>query len=617
MQVTALNGFLQDVINLAQRYLEQLLMSESSPVVETVTFGVFELDLRAGELRKRGMKVRLQEKPFQILAALLRRPGEVVTREELRHRLWRSDTFVEFDRSLNTGLSKLREALGDSAENPRFIETLPRRGYRFIAPVGQPKTSPQHEGRRMLAVLPFENLSGDSEQEYFADGLTEELISQLGQLNPRRLGVIARTSANQLKGTKKSVKEIAEDLNVGYVLEGSVRREGSRVRIAAQLITAQDQTHLWSSTYDRELGDILSVQQDVASRVGAALALELLPGLGIQSVAADPAAHEAYLRGRFFWGQRREEALTRAISYFEQAVAIDPKCALAYSGLADCYCLLCWFGALAPREAGPKAAAAAARALELEDSRSEAHASLALVRFWYEWDWKGAEEEFLRAIELNPSYAAAHQWYASFLNSMGRGKEAEAELSRARQSDPLSLIISMTAADPLFYGRQFEQAIEHLRAILELEPRFSPAWFNLGRALTQNGKHRDAIAAFQKAVEYSGNREGYPALAHAHARAGNTAEAHKILDEMMKHMQTRPLAAPLIAHIYLGLGEREQALEWLTKGVEERSFWITMLKVDPIYDDLRADRRFRDLLKRLALDPAVASESAKAARGRA
>jgi len=617
MQVTALNGFLQDVINLRQRYLEQLPMSESSPAVETVTFGVFELDLRAGELRKRGMRVRLQEKPFQILAALLRRPGEVVTREELRHRLWPSDTFVEFDRSLNTGLSKLREALGDSAENPRFIETLPRRGYRFIAPVGQPKTALQQDARKMLAVLPFENLSGDSDQEYFADGLTEELISQLGQINPRRLGVIARTSASHLKGTKKSIKEIAGDLNVGYVLEGSVRREGSRVRIAAQLITAQDQTHLWSSTYDRELGDILSVQQDVASRVGAALALELLPGHSARAVAADPAAHEAYLRGRFFWGQRREEALTKAISYFEQAVAIDPQCALAYSGLSDCYCLLCWFGALAPGEAGPRAAAAAARALELENSRCEAHASLALVRFWYEWDWKGAEEEFLRAIELNPSYATAHQWYASFLNSMGRGEEAQAELSLARQSDPLSLIISMTAADPLYYGRQFDGAIEHLRAILDLEPRFSPAWFNLGRALTQHGKHHEAIAAFQKAVEYSGNREGYPALAHAHARAGNTAEARIILNEMTKNTETRALAAPLIAQIYLGLGERDQAMEWLMRGVEERSFWITMLKVDPIYDDLRKDQRFRDLLKRIALEPEAGRESARVARGRA
>jgi tetratricopeptide (TPR) repeat protein len=322
-------------------------------------------------------------------------------------------------------------------------------------------------------------------------------------------------------------------------------------------------------------------------------------------------AHEAYLRGRFCWGQRTEDALTKAISHFEQALSIDSNCAHAYSGIADCCSLLCWFGAMAPLESGPKAAAAAERALELDDSLSEGHASLALVRFWYEWDWKGAEEEFLRAIELNPSYAVAHQWYASYLNAMGRLEEAQAELSRARQLDPLSLIISMNAADTLFYGRKFDQAIEHLRALLEQEPRFLPALFNLGRVYVQKGMYDEAVSAFEQAQRYSGNPQAYPALAHAYALAGKTNEARKILRQLTEQSDSRFPASPLIARIHLGLGETEQAIEWLRKGVEERSYWMTMLHGDPVYDGIRSDPRFRDLLKRIGFQSERPTERAK------
>jgi TolB-like protein len=571
-----------------------MLASKTAP--PAARFGTFEVDFESRELRKRGLRVRLEEKPFQILELLLERPGGVVTRQTLREKLW-PDTHIGYEQSLNTAVNKLRELLGDSSQSPRFVETLPRVGYRFIAPVDRPGRTQTYTAKKMLAVMPFENLSGDPEQEFFAEGLTEELISHLGQLNPKRLGVVARTSATQYKGTKKTIGEIARELRVEYILEGSVRRQGMSVRVTAQLIDARDQTHLWAASYDRELRDILAVQHDVARHVVKALALELLPGQDAVQSATDPAAHEAYLRGRFFSGQRSEEALKKAIACYEQALAIEPRCAYASCGIADCCSLLCWFGALSPLEAGQHAAEAASRALRIDDSLGEAHASMGLVRYWFEWDWLAAEQEFLRAIELNPSCASAHQWYASFLGAMGRLDEAQAEHQLARQLDPLSLIISMGAADPYFYAHQYDQAITLLRGILEQEPRFFPALFNLGRVCVEKGMYSEAISAFEKAVQLSGNREGRPALAHAYAKAGRTSVARSILAEMKIHTGGRYLASPMIARIHLGLGEIDEAFEWLRKGIEERSYWIVFLKMDPVYDEIRSDPRFQDLLR--------------------
>jgi TolB-like protein len=571
-------------------------MVASKTALAAVRFGTFEVDFESRELRKRGLRVRLEEKPFQILELLLERPGGVVTRQTLREKLW-PDTHVGYEQSLNTAVNKLRELLGDSSQSPRFVETLPRVGYRFIASVDRPGRTQTYAAKKMLVVLPFENLCGDPEQEFFAEGLTEELISHVGQLNPKRLGVIARTSAIQYKGSKKTIGEIASELGVEYVLEGSVRCQESGVRVTAQLIDARDQTHLWAASYDRELRDILAVQHDLARQVAKALAVELLPGQEAVRSAADPAAHEAYLRGRFFAGQRSEDALMKAIACFEQALSLDPNCARASYGIADCSGLLSWFGALFPREAGQRAAEAASRALQIDDTLGEAHASMGLVRYWFEWDWFAAEQEFLRAIELNPSYASAHQWYASFLGAMGRLEEARAEHELARHLDPLSLIISMGAADPYFCARQYDQAIAHLRGILEQEPRFFPALFNLGRACVQKGMYSEAIAAFEKAVQLSGNREGRPALAHAYAKAGRTGVARSILAEMKIHTGGRYVASPMIARIHLGLGEIDKAFEWLRKGIEERSYWIVFLKMDPVYDEIRSDPRFVDLLR--------------------
>jgi TolB-like protein/tetratricopeptide (TPR) repeat protein len=576
-------------------------ITETKYAESIVRFGTFEVDLESRELRKHGMLVRLEEKPFRILQLLLEQAGRVVTRRVLREKLW-PDTHVGYDQNLNTAVNKLRELLGDSAQSSRFIETLPRLGYRFIAPVVVPVRSSSREAKKMLAVLPFENLGGDPGQEYFADGLTEEMISHLGQLDPRRLGVIARTSATQYKNTRKSITEIASELKVSYVLEGSVRCEGNNARITTQLIEALDQTHVWSTSYNRDLRDILSVQADVARQVGRALSLELLPKAASKSLAFDPTAHESYLRGRFYFGQRTEEGLKKAIYSFETALSIEPNCARSYSGIADCCGLLSWFGGLAPKVAGQKAAAAAKRAVEIDASLSECHASLALVRFWHDWNWKEAEQEFLRAIELNPSYVSTYQWYAAFLNAQGRFEEAQAAQKCARELDPFSLASNMNVADSFFFSRQYDRAAKHLVAVLEQEPRFFPALVQLGRVYVQMELHAEAIAAFEQASQLCRQQEVLPSLAHAYALAGRSEEARIILDEMTNDKIGRYVASPMIGRIYLGLGEFETALDWLQKGLEERSYWMVFLKEDPVYDPIRAHPRFAELLKLVGLE---------------
>ncbi len=580
-------------------------MSEKLVSAPVLRFGAFEVDLTSHELRKHGVRISLEGKPFEILVTLLENPGQVITRKTLRQKLW-PDSYVRYEQSLNTAVNKLRGSLGDSSGSPRYVETLPRLGYRFIAPVEKLHKAREARNKTMLVALPLDNLSGDPDQAYFVDGLFEELLSELGQLNPKRLGVIARTSAMIYKNTSKSVDQIAAELHVDYVLEGSVRldKKKKRVRVTVQLIQASDQTHVWTDSYDHDLQEILTLQRRVAEQIGEALAVELLPSSSSRAVAANLEAQEAYLQGRHFCGQRTEEALKRALAYFERALILDPSCAKASAGIADCCTLLIWFGAMWPREAGARAATAAARALEIDPGLGEAHASMGLVRFWHTWDWKGAEEMFRRSIELNPSYAMARQWYASFLNAMGRHDEAREQLLRAREIDPHALIISMNMADSPFFARDYAKAVEYLEGLLRNVPQFFPALFNLGRAYVQMEKYPEAIAAFEKAIQLSGNREGKPALAHAYALAGRTAEARQILEEIKNDHSGRYIASPMIARVHLGLGELDEAMNWLEKGYEERSNWMSFLKVDPVWDPLRKDTRFRTLLeKKIGLAP--------------
>src|SRR5712691_10246568 len=485
-------------------------MQNSSSGTQPVRFGSFELDLRAGELRKQGVKIKLQEQPFQILALLLEQPGQVVTREELRSRLWPSDTFVDFDHSLNKAINKLREALGDSAENPRFVETLPRRGYRFIAGGDEPVT-PASGGRRSrawsallalavlaaaliallasggrewrsrsfatraapveiksIAVLPLENLSGDASQDYFVDGMTDALITELAQIG--RLRVISRTSMMRYRATRKPLPEIARELNVEAVVEGTVVRVGPRVRVTAQLIHAPTDRHLWARSYDRELRDVLALQEEVARAIAQAVQVEVRPDERrrlSQAAAIDPEAYESYLKGRFYWSMRGRENLLKAAAYFQQAIAEDPTYASAYSGLSDTYRQSDQEG-LAPAECMPKAEAAARKALALDDTLAEAHASLAGVLYRYHWEWGAAEKEFQRSLDLDPNSAEGHRAYAVYLLTMRRNQEALPQVQRAQELSPLSPVIGIEVAVALMRLARYDEAIEQLQKTREL-----------------------------------------------------------------------------------------------------------------------------------------------------
>ncbi len=629
-------------------------MDRSSSASGTVRFGPFEADLTAGELRQDARKIKLQEKPFQVLAALLVRPGEVVRREELQHRLWPADTFVDFDHGLNIAIAKLREALGDSADGPKWIETLPKRGYRFIGPVnalpdGLPSQvadvatppaarihstnlrvtalalvvvfgatsyfawnrfraeSGQPPGKIMLAVMPFVNLSGDPEQEYFSDGLTEEMIAQLGGMQPERLGVIARTSAMQYKSTAKLTDQIGRELRVDFLLEGSVRQAGDRVRITAQLIQVKDQTHLWTETYDRPLRDILTLQSDVAQAIARQIQVQLTPQQQarlVRSRPMNPEAYQLYLKGRYFWNKRTAEGLNRALAFFEQAIERQPDYAQAYAGLADCYALL---GSMPDAhvpasQAVPRAKATALKALEIDDTLAEARTSLAFVKWQYDWDWPGAEKEFQRALELNPGYATAHHWYAYQLITQGRKERALREIRLAQELDPLSLIINTDLGEILCYAGLYDEAIQQSKKTLELDPNFTLARRVLGWAYSRKGMHAESLAALQKAMAVSGNRADLlMSLAYSQAMAGKTAEAQTVLAQMKRLYARSPDIAFGMAVAYASAGEKDQAFALLDKAFRERSASMVLVGVTPVLDPLRGDPRFADLLRRVGL----------------
>ncbi|MCI0621800.1 MAG: winged helix-turn-helix domain-containing protein [Acidobacteria bacterium] len=621
-----------------------------------IRFGVYEADLRAGELRKHGMRIRLQDQPFRVLAMLLERPGDLVTREEFRQKVWPADTFVHFDHGLNKAINKLREALGDSAENPRFIETLPRRGYRFLVPVthlGQRAATadthapvdretkadtrgvsslrvwlalgllaavtgaawylwsggvarPRVSSKKvMLVVLPFSNLDGDPEQDYFCDGMTEEMILQLSRLRPDTLGVIARTSAMQYRKTSKRADEIGRELDVQYILEGTIRRTGNRVRITAQLVQAADQTYLWAETYEREVADVFSIQSGVAQRIARSLALELLPAQQAalsRAPTASAEAYESYLRGRFHWNKRTPADLQKSVAFFQRATKLDPGFALAYAGLADAYNVLPYYGLLPPRQAFPQSKAAAQRALELDPASAHAHTALAYAHHYFDWDWGTAEWGYARAQELNPNYAQAHQWLAAHLVEMGRVDEAVLEMELARQMDPLSLIVNAGLGWIQFHGRRYAQAEAQLQKTLELDPNFVPARLWLGQLYEVTGRRKEAVAEFRAVRELAGDAPtGLAELAHALAREGMVTEARQALHRLLDITKERYVPSDEIARAYLGLGDRDAALAWLEKGYEERAVKMALLAVDPTWDSLRSEARFVHLLQRISL----------------
>jgi TolB-like protein/DNA-binding winged helix-turn-helix (wHTH) protein/Tfp pilus assembly protein PilF len=640
-------------------------MPEDPQLAGRRRFSVFEVDLRAGELRKHGLKIRIQEQPFQVLAMLVEHPGEVVTRDELQKKLWPADTFVDFDHGLNKAINKIREALNDSAESPRFVETVARRGYRFLAEVkvadaatargperatppqpmaavaGRPELAGKSElpkllpsslawkisafvllllvvslaawklnsGNRpslvirSLAVLPLESLSSDTSQDYFADGMTDELITDLAQISALR--VISRTSVMTYKHARKPLPEIARELNVDAVVEGTVLRSGDQVRITAQLIEASADKHLWSQSYQGEFRDTLALQNKVAQAIADQIRINLNPQeqAALKNVrVVDPQAYESYLKGRYFWNKRTADGLRVALAYFNQAIDEDPKYAPAYTGLADTYALLGdWqYGVMTAKEALPKAKAAASKALELDGSLGEAHNSLAFVLDGFDWDLDSGGKEFRRAIELNPGYATAHHWYAWHLSLLGRYDEALAEMRKAENLDPLSLIINADLAELLLLAHSYDESIRQSRKTIDMDPNFALAHNQLAQAYLQKQMYGEAVTELQKAVQLSGGSPTCVAsLARAYVASGKRSEAVKLLGDLKKLSNPNSSHAPEIAVIYAALGDKDQAMNWLEKGYGERFNPGVLLR--PGFDSLRSDPRFEDLIRRIGL----------------
>ncbi|HEV2102781.1 MAG TPA: winged helix-turn-helix domain-containing protein [Candidatus Acidoferrum sp.] len=654
---------------------------EIGPQPRIIRFATFEVDLQTRELRKSGLKLKLQGQPFEVLAMLLERPGELVAREQLRERLWPTDTFVDFDHGVNTAINRLREALGDSADNPRFIETLPRRGYRFIAPVesnaspaqvspamnstvleSQPVPAAEPAGpsgkwkkfawilapvvllgllvaaertdllRRLsgqqphtpiqsIAVLPLVNLSNDVNQDYFADGMTEALTTDLGKISALR--VISRTSVMQYKGTKKSLPEIAHELQVDALVEGTVSRAGNHMRITANLVQASPEKHLWAETYENEVGDILTVQTQVAQAVAKQIQVKLTPAeqkLLSSTRPVNPEAHDDYLKGRYLCNKDTREGLDKAIPYFRRAIKEAPDDPLGYAGMAVCYSLWAWAGDmyandLAPKDFLPDARDAALKALQLDASLAEAHTALANVRMVLERNWTAAEIEFKQAIQLNPSYSPAHTWYAHHLVATGRADEGVAEAKRALELDPFSAFTRDFAEWACFLARRYDLSIQQSRKSTDLSPEFPWALYDLGQAYEGMGRTDEAIQAYLKAEEVFGmNQDRLRELRKVYQQSGEKAYWRKTLELCVQEFRHPRKFASVsgfgfcdymqsvdVSEIHLRLGDHDAAFRYLETADTNRDADILYLNVDPHWDTLRSDPRFADLVRRLGL----------------
>jgi TolB-like protein/Tfp pilus assembly protein PilF len=582
-------------------------------------FGTFEVDMRARELRKGGIRIRLQDQPFEILAVMLERPAEVVTRDELRQRLWPEGTFVDFEHSLNAAIKRLRAALGDDADNPRFVETLHRRGYRFIAAVeseGQPvrhlrvvrppASKPATDSVNVrLVVLPFANLSNDPTQEYFSDGLTEEMITQIGRLCPGRLGVIARTSSMLFKRSAKSASEIGRELSVDYLLEGSVRGEGDRIRITAQLIETRTEVHLWAETYDRSLGETLNMQTDVAAHIARSLAMELVPDQVDVLGRATPRrteAYQAYLKGRYHWNRGSLDGVRAAISYYERALGLDPDFAAAHSAMARAGISLANHSKEPGRAFLEGARASALRSIELDPGISDAHLALAEIRRSLEWNWRTAEDEYRTAIALSPSCESAHRFYAQFLAAMSRFGEAKTEADRACDVDPFCLVVTTTAAWVRYAAGEFGTAIDRSRHVLEMDAGFMPARRMLGAALLGAGRPDEAVVELTAAAGPGGDDVISLAwLAHAKALVGARDEAGAIVAQLESQSGTTYVPGYHLALAHTGLGNRDAAFALLARACTDREPSVINLRVEPRFDPLRRDARYSALLERLRI----------------
>jgi len=638
---------------------------------EVAIFGRFQFEFSTGHLRKDGTRLRVEDKPVLLLTLLLQRAGRVVTREELQNLLWPPGVHVDYDHGLNKSVNKLRFVLGDDPDDPTFIETLPRVGYRFIgivqilagselatagapavsaanpksasdpAPTSSPpassvantatklnitvgrrwiwgglaaamlvilgiwlirtQTNTRHIATiRSLAVLPLRDLSPVPGQEYFADGITEELITSLAQSLPLR--VISRTSVMRYKQTNEPITQIARELGVEAIVEGSVARAGDRVKVTLQLIDATEDRHLWARSYERNFGDFLGVEAELSREVTTQIGRNLsVPpqGKAAKIHAVDPKVYELYLKGRYFWNKRTPEGMEKAADYFQQAIDMDPGYPQAYVGLADCYL----FGqprTLPPQALAIKAKEMANKALELDDGLGEAHATLGLIAENFEWNWGVAEREYKRAIELNPNYATAHQWYGEYLAFLGRFDESFEQLKIARELDPLSLVIIKDSGEVYYFARKYDQAVEFYRKTLDMDSGFAVGRRFLALAYLQQGKLSDAVAELQTANHQENSTGALAELGFAYALSGDKEGAQKILHGLHIMSRQRYTSPTAYALIYMGLSDRDRAFEWMEKAHADHA-GLVELGVDPRWDGLRGDPRFTDLLRQLGL----------------
>jgi TolB-like protein/DNA-binding winged helix-turn-helix (wHTH) protein/Tfp pilus assembly protein PilF len=617
-----------------------------------VRLGDFQMDFASGELRRNGHVVRLKPQPSKVLSLLILRPGQIVSREQIQQEVWGNDTFVDFERGLNSCIKQIRAAFGDEPDAPQYIETIPRRGYRFIArvepvkslsnaatngtapsiaaknssgPASRPATflhrsaivaalmvlaiaavtlgvrhsRPVTEKIR-LVVLPFANLSGAESDDFFGEGLAEEMITQLGELAPQRLGVIARTSAAQYRQTKKSAAEIGKELRVNYVLEGSVRRNGERMHVTAQLIQSSDQTQLWAATYDRDAGDMLGIETDLAHRVARSLALQLLPARESAALAPatrNPAAHEAYLRGRYLMNRMTLAGFRQARTELEKAIQNDPGFALAYTALADTYSLEPWWGGITPRQAFPKAKQLVEQALRLDDGLAEAHTSLGFIKLYYDWDFAGSESEFERAIQLQPGLALAHYWYAGALSAAGQHERAIASIQRAQELDPLSPLINADAGWYYFYARQYDASIRECRRALEEDPNFGFAVNCILADHRAQGNYDAALADARQLFKMRAAQTNHkPEEINAANAQDALRSAAQIWLERMDRISHQLYVSPYqFAVLHSWLDQKDQAFADLDRARDQRDTLLVLLDVDPRLDSLRSDPRFAAL----------------------
>jgi len=626
-------------------------MALEAPPPAILRFGVFEMDARAGELRKHGVRTKLQDQPFHVLTLLLQRPGEVVSREELRLQIWGADTFIDFDNGLNTSINKLREALGDSADTPRFIETMPRRGYRFIAPVerlddrgrsaervsrqGDTVVTNRNSPRRKaflaasgvalvaalaiwlaffrtkadvidsLAVLPFASDNSDPGTEYLSDGITESLINNLSQLP--NLRVMARSTVFRYKGKDADPQKAGNNLHVHAVLSGRLLQHGDTLIVHAELMDVRTGAQLWGGLFNRKMGDVLALQADLSKEIVERLKLRLTGEerqLLAKRYTVDAEAYQSYLKGRYYWNKRSQEGTQKAAEYFQQAIDKDPAYPLAYVGLADTYVYLSFFNVVPPRDVMPRAKAMAVKALELDGQLAEAHVSLGYISYTYDWDWPAAGRHFEQARALNPAYTRAHPFYPLYLSSSGRPQEALGVAKSALDLDPASPSASHNLAVQFYFARQFNQAIEQCHKTLEMDPNFVVAYQVLGEAYLAEGMNREAVPVLEKYSALSqGGADSLALLGYSHARLEERTHALRMLQELTAASKKSFVPAFFFALVYAGLEDKDQAFTWLERAYNERYTRFAYLKLEALWDPLRSDQRFSDLVRRVGIPP--------------